>query len=85
MQPNIEKITLSLDKTLLMEMAEKSNKTMSEFVRDLVQREKELTDTDLIISPEIASLKGCLNSPKEDTKERVKKAARRKLRNHDII
>ena len=56
MQSNVEKVTLSLDKALLIEMAQKSNKSMSEFVRDLIQREKALTSDDITISPDILSL-----------------------------
>ena len=83
MQSNTEKVTLSLDKALLMEMAKKSDKSMSEFVRDLIEREKTLASENITISPEILSLKGCLNSSSQSTKQRVRKAAEKCLQDDD--
>jgi len=83
MKSGIEKVTLSLNRSLLEKLAAKAQKSMSEFVRDLIQREKVLaeTESELNVSKEILELKGCLKPDKQSsTKERVHRAARKKLR-----
>lgn len=76
----IEKVTLSLDKTVLEKLAKKANKSMSEFVRDLIQREKEMTDDKWQISSEIQALRGSLKASSGDTKDRVRKAVKSRFR-----
>jgi hypothetical protein len=83
MKSVIEKVTLSLNRALLEKLAAKAQKSMSEFVRDLIQREKGSIDleSELNVSDEILELKGCLKSNnKSSTKERVHEAARSKIR-----
>ena len=82
MESSIEKVTLSLDRGLLEEMARKARKSMSEFVRDLIRREKESIEIkeELIVSREIQELKGCLKPATGSTKERIRKAAKDRLR-----
>lgn len=82
MESGMEKVTLSLDRALLEELAGKAHKSMSEFVRDLIQREKKFIETedDLIISNDIQELKGCLKPTANSTKDRVREAAKRRLR-----
>jgi hypothetical protein len=82
MESGIEKVTLSLNRTLLEKMAGKAQKSMSEYVRDLIQREKESIEieNDLIISNEILDLKGCLKPTGASTKDRVHEAAKHRLR-----
>ncbi len=77
-----EKITLTLDRSTLEALANRAQKTMSEFVRDLIQREKELTEDSITISKEIKELRGCLPKRTKPTKERVREAAVKKLRNY---
>ena len=83
MKSGIEKVTLSLDRALLEKLAAKARKSMSEFVRDLIQREKDSIEIEgkLVISNEIQELKGCLKSADSDTKQRVHRAAKSSLRN----
>lgn len=82
MNSGIEKVTLSLDRKLLEKLAIRARKSMSEFVRDLIQREKDHMEMEqeLIISPEIQKLRGCLKPAGGDTKQRLHQAARKKLR-----
>ena len=82
MDSGIEKVTLSLDRKLLEKLATRARKSMSEFVRDLIQREKDHMEMEqeLIISPEIQMLRGCLKATDGDTKQRLHRAARKKLR-----
>lgn len=82
MKSGIEKVTLSLDRALLEKLAAKARKSMSEFVRDLIQRESDAIENknELVISKEIAALRGCLKSDDNNTKDRVHKAAKKLLR-----
>jgi hypothetical protein len=82
MKSGIEKVTLSLDRVLLEKLAAKARKSMSEFVRDLIQRESDSLEIkdELIISNEIMELKGCLKPSDHSTKERVHQAAKKLLR-----
>jgi predicted CopG family antitoxin len=82
MNSGIEKVTLSLNRELLEKLATRARKSMSEFVRDLIQREKDHMEMEqeLMISPEIQKLRGCLKPADGDTKQRLHRAAREKLR-----
>ena len=80
MEPGIEKVTLSLNRVLLEKMAKRTQKTRSAFVRDLIEREANLVEDQLLISPEILDLKGSLDSTTDNTKKRVHRAVRTKLR-----
>ncbi len=77
--PSVEKVTLSLDRQILEIMAARSKKSMSEFVRDLVEKEYETTKSSIIISNEIQELRGSLKVSKKSTKERVRESAIKKL------
>lgn len=79
MKSGIEKVTLSLDRALLEKLAGKARKSMSEFVRDLIQREKQSfeIEEELIISKDIQELRGCLKPDDKSTKDRVHKAAKK--------
>lgn len=84
MKSEIEKVTLSLNRQLLERLAKRSKKTRSEFVRDLIQREADLSGQDITISPEILEMKGLLSAEDSaDTKERVRQRAVKKLRSYE--
>ena len=76
----IEKVTLSLDRKTLETVARKANKTMSEYVRDLIQCEATMFQEETFISEEIQEMKGCLSSASEPTKTRLHRAARDRIR-----
>lgn len=78
-----EKVTLSLNRDLLEKMAKRSKKNLSQYVRDLIQREASMDQEDFVISDEIAELKGLLKADRSDSKERVHKLAIEKMRNYD--
>ncbi|WP_162342507.1 DUF6364 family protein [Cyclobacterium salsum] len=78
-----EKVTLSLNRELLEKMAKRSKKNLSQYVRDLIQREASMEQEDFVISDEIAELKGLLKADRSDSKERVHKRAIEKMRNYD--
>lgn len=78
-----EKVTLSLNRDLLEKMAKRSKKNLSQYVRDLIQREASMEQEDFVISDEIAELKGLLKADRSDSKVRVHKRAIEKMRNYD--
>lgn len=78
-----EKVTLSLNRELLEKMAKRSKKNLSQYVRDLIQREASMDQEDFVISDEIVELKGLLKADRSDSKERVQKRAIEKMRNYD--
>lgn len=78
-----EKVTLSLNRELLEKMAKRSKKNLSQYVRDLIQREASMEQEDFVISDEIAELKGLLKADRSDSKVRVHKRAIEKMRNYD--
>ena len=80
METEIEKVTLSLNRMLLEKMAKRARKTRSAFVRDLIEREANLLEDQLLVSPEILDLKGSLDPTTDNTKKRVHRAVRTKLR-----
>lgn len=84
MKSEIEKVTLSLNRQLLERLAKRSKKTRSEFVRDLIQREADMSEQGIMISPEILEMKGVLSGEDSaDTKERVRQRAVKKLRSYE--
>lgn len=84
MKSEIEKVTLSLNRQLLERLAKRSKKTRSEFVRDLIQREADMSEQGIMISPEILEMKGVLSGEDSaDTKERVRQGAVKKLRSYE--
>lgn len=78
-----EKVTLSLNRDLLEKMAKRSKKNLSQYVRDLIEREAALDQGDFEISDEIKELKGFLKADSNNSKERVQKRAIEKIRNKD--
>ena len=81
MEQHIEKVTLTLDRQILEEMSAKAKKSMSEYVRDLIAREKQNTELEISVSPEILELKGILEEESTDSfKNRLHQSAKRILR-----
>lgn len=78
-----EKVTLSLNRDLLEKMAKRSKKNLSQYVRDLIEREASMNQADFEISDEIIELKGLLKADKSNSKKRVQKRAIEKMRNYD--
>jgi hypothetical protein len=78
-----EKVTLSLNRKLLEKMAKRSKKNLSQYVRDLIEKEASMALGDFEISDEIVELKGLLKADSTNSKERVQKRAIEKIRNHD--
>lgn len=83
MSSTIEKVTLSLDRPLLETMARKANKSMSEYVRDLIEHQQKISETELIISDEIREMRGSLSGDTDSTKKKLHKSVIAKLRNYD--
>ncbi|WP_114751619.1 DUF6364 family protein [Pleomorphovibrio marinus] len=83
MSSTIEKITLSLDRPLLEKMAKRAKKNMSQYVRDLVEREAVKNQGEMEISKDILELKGFLKRNELSSKERVRNRAKEKIRNYD--
>ncbi len=78
-----QKVTLSLNRKILETLSKKSGKSMSEFVRDLIMREKELTDDEFSISEEINELRGSLPARRSSSKDRIHRSAASKIRNYE--
>ncbi len=78
-----EKVTLSLNRDLLEKMAKRSKKNLSQYVRDLIEREASMDQEDFEISEEIVELQGILKADNTTTKDRVRKTAIEKIRNYD--
>jgi hypothetical protein len=83
MATNIEKVTLSLDRALLVQLAKRAKKNLSTYVRDLVEREALKNNEEFEISKDILELKGLLKSDEQTTKTRVRKSAIGKMRNYE--
>lgn len=83
MATNIEKVTLSLDRALLEQLAKRAKKNLSTYVRDLLEREALKNEEELEISKDILELKGLLKFDKQTTKERVRKRAIGKIRSYE--
>jgi hypothetical protein len=82
MAASMEKVTLSLDRVLLEKMAKKAKKNLSQYVRDLIEREVAMED-EFEISNEILELKGLLSSDKRTSKERVQHRTIEKIRSYE--
>jgi hypothetical protein len=78
-----EKVTLSLNRNLLEKMAKRSKKNLSQYVRDLIEREASMDQGDFEISEEILELQGILKADNTTTKDRVRRTAIEKMRNYD--
>jgi uncharacterized protein YbcI len=78
-----EKVTLSLNRDLLEKMAKRSKKNLSQYVRDLIEREASMDQSDFKISEEIVELQGILKANNTTTKDRVHRTAIEKIRNYD--
>jgi hypothetical protein len=83
MSTSIEKVTLSLDRVQLEKMAKKAKKNLSQYVRDLIEREYIINQDEYEISEDILELKGLLKADGLNSKERVKKSAVAKIRDYD--
>ncbi|MGF1639100.1 MAG: hypothetical protein ACFCUU_18635 [Cyclobacteriaceae bacterium] len=83
MSTSIEKITLSLNREQLEKMAKKSKKNLSQYVRDLIEREASMNVDEFEISEDILELKGLLKPDKHTSKKRVQQRAIEKIRNYD--
>lgn len=83
MATNIEKVTLTLDRALLEQLAKRAKKNLSTYVRDLVEREAQKNEEELEISKDILELKGLLKSDQQTSKERVRNRAIEKIRNYE--
>ena len=77
------KVTLSLNRDLLEKMAKRSKKNLSQYVRDLIEREVSLEQGDFEVSEEIVEPKGILKAEIKISKDRVLKRAVEKMRNYD--
>jgi len=83
MSTSIEKVTLSLDRNLLEKIAIRAKKNLSQYIRDLVEREAIKNHGEMEISKDILELKGLLKPDQLSTKERVRKRAIENIRNYD--
>ncbi len=83
MSTPIEKVTLSLNRELLEKMAKRSKKNLSQYVRDLIEREVSMNEDEFGISEDILELKGLLKADDHTTKERVQKRVIEKIRNYE--
>lgn len=78
-----EKVTLSLNRGLLEKMAKRSKKNLSQYVRDLIEREASMDQGNFEISDEIVELKGILKADTTSCKDRVRNRTIEKIRNYD--
>ncbi|WP_194778353.1 hypothetical protein [Pararhodonellum marinum] len=83
MSTSIKKVTLSLDRVQLEKMARKAKKNLSQYVRDLIEREVIMNQDEHEISEDILELKGLLKGDGLNSKERVKQRAIAKIRDYD--
>jgi len=83
MSTSIKKVTLSLDRVQLEKMAKRAKKNLSQYVRDLIEREYIINQDEHEISEDILELKGILKADGLNSKERVKQSAAAKIRDYD--
>lgn len=83
MSVSTEKITLTLDRNKLELLSKKAKKSMSEYVRDLIDREAKSSETDITISTDIREMRGALANDNQPSKDRLHESAKKKLRDYD--